>query len=337
MRPVTTGAMAASQSSPGPAVATGNPGRTESAEAALLGPPQPSLPCAWPAPCSRSSRDRFNSSRTGCPARSGTRPAAISRRHYLNTGFVFLLNALSGSVGRECWHAEVGSCAAGSHLVDLGDLVACRCEADFEAFDLAGPAFAFGFADAVEQVGAHVGEPAALGGVGPQERAAQAGVLVDAGGSVGAAAGPVGDFAPLEVAEELVPLLVGGRAVFAAGPQGASARDERAVAVDDFLRVDRLVSHGGVDVAVAADELGDVRWHAVEDGVGDEDSPEVMRAESQRLPGVAGEPGLAQRDVQQVADRLGADRAVLQAEGALEQKRHRRVPDSLMRVVGGDQ
>jgi hypothetical protein len=59
---------------------------------------------------------------------------------------------------------------------DLGDLLACGGEADLQAFDLAEPALVLGFADAVEQVGAHVGEPVALCGVGPQERAAQAGL-----------------------------------------------------------------------------------------------------------------------------------------------------------------
>jgi hypothetical protein len=57
------------------------------------------------------------------------------------------------------------------------------------------------------------------------------------------------------------------------------------VAVDHFLGVDGLVSHGGVDVAVAGDELGDVRWHAVDDGVGDEQPPEVVEGVAHRLAG----------------------------------------------------
>ena len=62
-----------------------------------------------------------------------------------------------------------------------------------------------------------------LGGVGAQQRAAQAGVLVDAGGVVGTAAVAEGDFAALEVAGELGPFGVGGDAVLsgsAAGPGG---------------------------------------------------------------------------------------------------------------------
>jgi hypothetical protein len=65
-----------------------------------------------------------------------------------------------------------------------------------------------------------------------------------------AAAVAEGELAALEVAEELFPFGVGRGAVFGAGPQGAAASDERAVPVDDFLGVDGLVSHGGVDVAV---------------------------------------------------------------------------------------
>jgi hypothetical protein len=49
--------------------------------------------------------------------------------------------------------------------VDLGELVLGAGEADLEALDLAGPAFAFGLGDAVVQVGLDFLEPAALGGV----------------------------------------------------------------------------------------------------------------------------------------------------------------------------
>jgi hypothetical protein len=57
------------------------------------------------------------------------------------------------------------------------------------------------------------------------------------------------------------------------------------VPVDDLIGVDGLVAHGGVDVAVAGDELSDVRWHAVQDGVSDEQAAEVVRGEPQRLTG----------------------------------------------------
>jgi hypothetical protein len=61
-----------------------------------------------------------------------------------------------------------GGGAAGQ-LVQLGELVVRRAEADLEAVGFAGPAFAFGFGDAGGQVVADLLEPAALGGVRPQE------------------------------------------------------------------------------------------------------------------------------------------------------------------------
>jgi hypothetical protein len=67
----------------------------------------------------------------------------------------------SGTVTGE--HAEVG----GGAPVDLGEFVLGAGEADFEAFDFAGPAFAFGFGDAGGEVVADLCEPVALGQVGP--------------------------------------------------------------------------------------------------------------------------------------------------------------------------
>lgn len=71
------------------------------------------------------------------------------------------------------------------HLVELGEFRAGPSEADLEAFDLAEPAFAAGFLDPGEKVVADVEESSALCGVGTQQRAAQAGVFVDARGGVG--------------------------------------------------------------------------------------------------------------------------------------------------------
>ena len=55
------------------------------------------------------------------------------------------------------------------------ELVVGAGEADFQSVDFAGPALAFGFADAVVQVGADLLEPGALVWVWPQERAPDAG------------------------------------------------------------------------------------------------------------------------------------------------------------------
>ena len=183
------------------------------------------------------------------------------------------------------WDAELDglSGAGAGHLLDLGEFGAGSGEADLEAFDFAEPSFAAGFFDPGQQVLADIEEALALGWVGAQQRAAQAGVLVDAGGGVGATAGAEGDLAMLEVAEKLLPFCVGRGPVFLGRAQRPAAGNECAVAVDGFLGIDGLVTHRGVDVAVAGDELGDVRWHSVQDGVGDEDPPEIVRSESQRL------------------------------------------------------
>jgi hypothetical protein len=87
---------------------------------------------------------------------------------------------------------------------------------------------------------------------------------------------------------------------------------------------------------VPGDELGDVRRHAVEHGVGDEQAAKVVRREPQRHSGGVGDAGAGERPVEPFADRGGGDGAVLDAEAALEQQRHRWVPDTLVRVVGGD-
>jgi len=98
-----------------------------------------------------------------------------------------------------------------------------------------------GLGDAVEQVAADLGDPRPLVRGWPQERASQAAVLVDAGGRVRPPAFAERDVPSLEVAEELLPLLVGGSTVFRAGAEAtAGAGDEGPVAVDHFLGVDGL-------------------------------------------------------------------------------------------------
>ena len=110
--------------------------------------------------------------------------------------------------------------AGAGHLLDLGEFGAGSGEADLEAFDFAEPSFAAGFFDSGQQVVADVEEALALGWVGAQQGAAQAGVLVDAGGGVGAAAGAEGDLSVLEVAEELLPFRVGLVRYSSAGAAG---------------------------------------------------------------------------------------------------------------------
>src|SRR5260370_13265770 len=93
---------------------------------------------------------------------------------------------------------------------------------------------------------------------------------------VGAAAGAERQLPAFEMPKEFVPFFVGRSAVFLAGPLGAAPGDERSVAVDDFLGVDGLVSHRGVDISMADHQLSDVGWHPVHDRVGDEQPSEVV-------------------------------------------------------------
>lgn len=59
-------------------------------------------------------------------------------------------------------------------------LLAGSGEADLQALGFADTAFALGFVDAADQVVTDLGRQWPLSGVGPQQRASDAGVLVDA-------------------------------------------------------------------------------------------------------------------------------------------------------------
>ena len=72
-------------------------------------------------------------------------------------------------------------------------------------------------------------------------------------------------------------------------------------------------------------------------GVGDEEPAEVVGGERQRVAAGVGEPGGGEGVVEQSRMRRGGDGPVLDADPALEQQRHRRVPDAFVVVVGGDQ
>jgi hypothetical protein len=75
----------------------------------------------------------------------------------------------------------------------------------------------------------------------------------------------------------------------------------------------------------------------VHDRVSDEDPAEVMGDKAQRAAAGVGHAGAGQRAADELADRWAADRAVLAGVAALEQQRHRRIPDALVVVVGGGQ
>ncbi|MFF3459609.1 hypothetical protein ACFYXH_35990 [Streptomyces sp. NPDC002730] len=156
------------------------------------------------------------------------------------------------------WDAQVDGAGPTDAFVDLSELLLGSGEADLETFHLSRPPLPVGFLDAGEEVVTDLHEAMPLFRIRPQEGTSQAGVLMDAGGAEGSSAGPQGDLAPFEVAEELLPLLVGRHSVLFGGAEGSAAGDEGSVAVDDLLGIDRFVAHCRVDVLVAADELGDV-------------------------------------------------------------------------------
>ena len=60
-----------------------------------------------------------------------------------------------------------GASSSAESGLDLGELVVGAGEADFESFDLAVPAFAFGLGDAGVQVVADLFEPGSLRGICP--------------------------------------------------------------------------------------------------------------------------------------------------------------------------
>lgn len=135
-----------------------------------------------------------------------------------------------------------------------------------------------------------------------------------------AAACPESNFPQLEMGEERIPLLGGDIAVLLAGPLGPAAGDERPMVRDHIFRVDRRVTHRCVHGRMPADLGSDVRWKSGADGIGDEDSPEVVGAPLQRLAG-GGDPGSLRRGDKALPDVAAGDGPVLGAETPLEQQR----------------
>ena len=80
----------------------------------------------------------------------------------------------AGDVG-EGGQAELGAAvAAGGDLIHLGELVPGAGQADLQSFGLAEPAGRFGLSDTGGQVVADLSQAGPLGGVGAQQRTAQA-------------------------------------------------------------------------------------------------------------------------------------------------------------------
>jgi hypothetical protein len=77
--------------------------------------------------------------------------------------------------------------------------------------------------------------------------------------------------------EEFLPFLIGGGAVFVARPQRPPSSEERQVSLYRLFGIDGLVGDRDVDVSVACDDLGDVRWQTAHDRLRDEQPPKIVR------------------------------------------------------------
>ena len=113
-------------------------------------------------------------------------------------------------------------------------------KAYFESLDLAEPALGACLCDAGDEIVADLDQAVLLGRIGPEHRASDAGVLVDAGGAERASACADRDLAPLEVAQELLPFIVGRRSVLLVRPQGSPAGEKGEMCLNGVVGVDGL-------------------------------------------------------------------------------------------------
>lgn len=125
----------------------------------------------------------------------------------------------------------------------------------FEAFLECGhftePALVVRLAKAILGVLRHLLDSVELGRIDPQEPASGAGMLMDAGRSVGPVTFTQGDSAQQEVLLEVRPLVGISGTVFAVWPQLSTPRDERLMRCDQVLGEHRGVAAGGVEIEVA--------------------------------------------------------------------------------------
>ena len=150
-------------------------------------------------------------------------------------------------------------------------------------------------------------------GMGMVSEFREAAVLVLATRAVCPAAFAERDLPTLEMAEEIIPFGIGRYAIFLARAQGAAARDEGSMSVDRLLWIDGLVAHSGVDVLVTQEHLSDVGWHPVEDGLGGEDSSQVVRDEVEPLAVGVEQVGVFEDLPDCAADRFDRDRRCFDA------------------------
>jgi hypothetical protein len=94
---------------------------------------------------------------------------------------------------------------------------------------------------------------------------------------------PKGQLAFPKVLFELDPFSIRGFAIFLLGPIRASTRDVCLDLADYLFGINRNVALGGGEVEVAEQLRGDVDGQSAVDGVGREESAEVVRGEADVL------------------------------------------------------
>lgn len=173
--------------------------------------------------------------------------------------------------------------------------------------DLAKPLHPLGLLQSLLCVALDLEETGNLAQRHPEHRAAYPGRFMLTWRSVGAVAPAQGDLSETEVVAELLPLGVGRLAVFFAGPLGSALVDELAVVADHLLGIDGDIPLGGIQVEVAEELRGDVDGQSAVDGLGGEDSPEVVGRELQRGAVGIGDLGPFRQAGEQFADAVGRD------------------------------
>ncbi|MFJ4972757.1 hypothetical protein [Streptomyces sp. NPDC088755] len=171
-------------------------------------------------------------------------------------------------------------------FVKLGDLLLGCVKADGKPLHFAEPALALRLGNPVLEVVPNLYQARSVTGAHYKDWTTDASVLVIAVGAIGPTAFAQRELASCEVAQEILPLLSCHGSVLFRGSKAPAASNELPVCFDGLDGIDGRVSHGRVDIGVTSDDLCDVRRETIENGVCDEDSPEVMRHEPQRVSGI---------------------------------------------------
>ena len=141
-------------------------------------------------------------------------------------------------------------------------------QAFFQGGDFAEPLHATGLIQAFLSVILDLQQTGELGEVHSQHGAADTGVLMLAGGAVGAVAGAECDLSETEMIAEFCPFRVGRLTVFLAWPFCPPLVNELPVMPDHLGRVNGHISLSCIQVEMAEQSGGDMDRQAAVDGLG---------------------------------------------------------------------